>query len=421
MTDIHPFTLPYGTGTVEFQLPSSYQTQVIAPQIVPAAPDPKAVVGEAIDHPLGAVALEDFRHARSVVIAINDKTRPVPHGDLLPPLLSRLEALGIPPQKITLLIATGTHLPMPSSEFWRVLSPELIERYPVVSHNTDSPDLVSLGVTNAGTPILVNHLWMQADARIVVGNIEPHHFMGFSGGVKTAAIGLGGRSTINHNHAMLSHPLARTGRYEDNPMRQDVEEIGKVIGVHFAVNAILNTDKKIVKVLAGNPVEVMQLGIQQARQLCQVNVSHTYDLVIASPGGYPKDINLYQSQKALTHAAMLARDNGVVILFAACSEGIGSTGYEHFMEGLSTFDQVFRKFSEQGFKVGPHKAFQIARDASRVRVILVSQMDPDLVRRLLLTPFSDLHSALEYAGSLLPVNAETAIMPIAVITIPVLI
>jgi nickel-dependent lactate racemase len=118
---------------------------------------------------------------------------------------------------------------------------------------------------------------------------------------------------------------------------------------------------------------------------------------------------------------MLARDNGVVILFAACSEGIGSTGYEHFMEGLSTFDQVFRKFREQGFKVGPHKAFQIARDASRVRVILVSQMDPDLVRRLLLTPFSDLHSALEYAGSLLPVNAETAIMPIAVITIPVLI
>jgi lactate racemase len=421
MNDHPSFTLPYGTGSVEFQLPGNFQAQVIAPQIALAAPDPKALVGEAIDHPLGAVTLEDFRNAQSVVIAINDKTRPVPHGDLLPPLLSRLETIGILPHQITLLIATGTHIPMPPSEFSRVLPQELIDRYPVVSHDADSPDLVYLGLTTAGTPVLVNRLWMQADARIVIGNIEPHHFMGFSGGVKTAAIGLGGRSTINQNHAMLSHPLARTGRYEDNPMRQDVEEIGRLIGVHFAINAILNTDKKIVKVLVGNPVDVMQKGIQLARQLCQVNINHTYDLVIASPGGSPKDINLYQSQKALTHAAMLARDHGVVILLAACAEGIGSTGYEQFMEGLTTFDQVFQKFKRQGFKVGPHKAFQIARDASRVQVLLVSQMDPDLVRRLLLTPFDDLKSAIEYAENFLPENATTAIMPIAVITIPVLI
>jgi lactate racemase len=420
MTDQISYTLPYGTGAVEFHLPSCYKPELIAPQMVPASPDPKVLVGEAIDHPLGTISLEDFRHAGSVVIAINDKTRPVPHGDLLPPLLSRLEELGISPQHINLLIATGTHLPMPPSEFSRILPQELIERYPVSSHDCDSPDLVSLGITKAGTPVLINRLWMEAGARIVIGNIEPHHFMGFSGGVKTAAIGLGGRSTINQNHAMLSHPLARTGRYDDNPMRQDVEEIGRMVGVHFAVNAILNTDKKIVKVLAGSPVEVMQAGIQHARQVCQVNVSHAFDLVIASPGGYPKDINLYQSQKALTHAAMLARDNGVVILLAACSEGIGSTGYEQFMEGLTTFAQVFNKFKEQGFKVGPHKAFQIARDASRVNIILVSQIDPNLVRRLLLTPFYDLNSAIEYARSLLPADAATAIMPIAVITIPVL-
>ena len=150
----------------------------------------------------------------------------------------------------------------------------------------------------------------QADLRIVVGNLEPHQFMGFSGGVKTAAIGLGGRDTINQNHALMLDPHSDLARYDDNPARQDVEEAGRLIGVHFALNVVINESKQIVRVLAGDPRAVMQEGMPLVLQIYQVRVAAPFDVLIASPGGHPKDINLYQAQKALGHAARVTRKGG---------------------------------------------------------------------------------------------------------------
>jgi nickel-dependent lactate racemase len=265
---------------------------------------------------------------------------------------------------------------------------------------------------------VVHRQFLAADLRIVVGNIEPHQFQGFSGGVKSAAIGLAGRETINHNHALMTEPLARLGRYDDNPARQDMEEIGRAIGVHLALNTILNSQKKIVHVLAGEPRVVMEVGIPLSRSVCQVAIVAPFDLVIASPGGHPKDINLYQSQKALAHASLVTRDGGAVILAAACPEGAGSRGYEAWMAGVRSHDEVFAKFEREGFRVGPHKAFQIARDAARVRTTLVSKMAPELVRRLLLTPAKSIDEALGRALPGLPTNPRVGIMPRASSTIP---
>jgi nickel-dependent lactate racemase len=414
------FILPYGTGHEEISIPDSFHPDLIAPLDVPAAPDPLEEVTHALMNPLGGIDLSRFSGSHSVAIAINDKTRPVPHHILLPPLLRKLEEIGFPPASISLIIATGTHLPMPQSEFSKILPSEIIGRYPVFSHDTDAVDLVDLGVTSRGTPVLVNRRFMQAGLRIVLGNIEPHHFMGFSGGVKTAAIGLAGRATINQNHALLPHPLAKTGHYADNPMRQEVEEIGKRIGIHFALNAVLNNNKEVVRVIAGDPVAVMEAGIKLVRSICQVSVKHAYDLVIASAGGHPKDINLYQSQKALTHAALLTKDKGTVILLAACPEGPGSKGYEKFMEGVTSFSEVFARFKTQGFEVGPHKAFLVARDASRVNVHLFSSMPTWQVQKLLLAPVINLDQAVQQALNELPSSTRVAIMPIATITIPVM-
>ena len=155
--------------------------------------------------------------------------------------------------------------------------------------------------------------------------------MGFSGGVKSAAIGLAGKRTVNTNHAMMSDPKAQIGRYDDNPCRQDVEEIGQMIGVHFALNAVLNENRQIIHALAGDPVAVMQAGIPLVREVFQVAVAEPFDLMIVSPGGHPKDINIYQAQKALGHATLVTQPGGTVILAAACPEGTGSKGYEAFM------------------------------------------------------------------------------------------
>lgn len=417
------FQLPYDHETLTLHVPDGYPTTLIAPQEVAPAPDPVQAVDRALDAPVGDVTLFDFAGARSVAIAINDKTRPVPHEHLLLPLLTRLEALGLGPDVVTLIIATGAHAPMPPEAFARVVPPETLARYPIVSHDCDAEaDLVYLGETARGTPAWINRAFAEADLRIVVGNIEPHQFEGFSGGVKSAVIGLGGRTTINANHALLAHPKATLARYVDNPARQDLEALGRLAEVHLALNAVLTPHKEIVRVLFGAPVAVMEAGIPLVREIYEVPVAQPCDLVVVAPGGAPKDLNLYQAQKALAHASRVTKEGGAVILVAACPEGVGSRGYERWMlEGdMQSYDDVFAKFEREGFRVGPHKAVLIARDAGRLQgVWLVSELAPNLVRRLLLAP-ATLDAALAEALVGLPHGARVGVMPLGNATVPFL-
>ncbi|MCL4560273.1 MAG: nickel-dependent lactate racemase [Chloroflexi bacterium] len=416
------FEIPYGYDHVSFQLPGEGPADWIMPPETAEAPDPQKVVGYALDHPVGGIHLADFAGAHSAVIAINDKTRPVPLQHLLPPLLERLQdQLGLEPEAIVLIVGSGTHVPMRPKEYASILPKSILKRYPVISHDSDdTANLVDLGKTEQGTPIQINRRFMEADLKIAVSVIEPHHFMGFSGGAKSAAIGLAGRSTITWNHSMITHPNAKTGHFIDNPMRQDVEEIGRRISLQFVLNAVLNLDKRIVKAFAGSPQAVMEAGIPVVRQICQVAVPASYDLVIASPGGHPKDINFYQSEKALTHAALIARDGGTVILAAACPEGIGSQAYEEWMEGVQTFEEVLERFTREGFQVGPHKGYQVARIAKRVRVILASGIPADTVLKLLLTPTESVQAAIDRVFQTSPIPERVAILPYGTSTVPLL-
>jgi nickel-dependent lactate racemase len=413
------YQIPYGRGALTFRLPDGLAVDWIAPREADGAADPLRAVAEALEHPVDGRGLAAHASARSAAVAINDKTRPVPLHHLLPPLLGRLEALRIPPAAITLVIATGTHLPMRPEEFPAVVPAEWLGRYPIISHDCDAPDLVDLGFTERGTRVQVNRAFYQADLRIVVGNIEPHQFAGFSGGVKTAAIGLGGRAGINANHAQLLEPEARLGVYADNPLRQDIEAMGERLGVHLALNAILNNRKEIVHVLSGAPRAVMRAGLPLARAVCQVPAAGPYDLLIVAPGGHPKDINVYQSQKALGHAALIAREGGTVLVAAACPEGSGSVRHEAWMrQGVRTYAAALERFRQGPFQLGPHKAFQIARDASRLRLRWFSEMPAELAELLLLNPVPDFQAAVDEAVAGLPAGGRVGILPIANATIP---
>ena len=413
--------VPYGRTWLSASVPDSIGVDRIeATEFRPAA-DPMGTVRAALARVLGSFEWNAFAGARSVAIAVNDKTRPVPHEHLLPPLLERLAELGIPDSAICFHVAVGTHPPMTRDEFPAILPAEIVRRYQVLSHDSENDDLlVYLGETPGGTPVWSNRAYAQADLKIVVGNIEPHQFVGYSGGVKTAAIGLSGIKTINHNHALMTHPDSQLGQYDTNPARQDVEEIGKKVGIHLAINAVLNQQHQIVDVLAGDPCSVMHAGIPLSRRACQVGVATRYGLTISSPGGHPKDINLYQAQKGLAHAARITRRGGTVILVAACPEGTGSPHYEQWMSDMRSYDEICQRFCAQGFRIGPHKAFQIARDASQVRMLFCSEMDEQLSRRLLLNPVKDLQTAVDLALRDLQPGERIGVLPYASSTIPYL-
>lgn len=413
------FELPYGRQTLNIHIPDGIRAELIEALEQPAAPDPLGVVYAALDHLLGNLDWEMWRAARTVGIAVNDKTRPVPHDLLLLPLLTRLAAAGFRREAITFYVAVGTHPAMRPEEFKAILPEAVLSGYRVVSHDATRHDqLVYLGDTPHGTPVWCNQGYAAADLKVAVGNIEPHQFVGFSGGVKSAAIGLAGLETINHNHALMTNPAARLGVYDGNPARQDVEQIGKRMGVHLALNAVLNHQREILMVLAGDPVAVMQAGVPAARRACQVGVDGKYDLVIVSPGGHPKDINVYQAQKGLAHAALVTREGGSILVAAACPEGGGSHHYEAWVAGKDSQEDVMRQFTVEGFRIGPHKAYLMARDASRMKVRFYTQMDDVQARMLLLDPVQDFQAAVNSAIEELGPGGRVGVMPYGSATIP---
>jgi nickel-dependent lactate racemase len=413
------FTLSYGHKMIELVLPDDIHPEIISPAAVDGLENPAKAAKFSLFSREYGLSIDDFRGCKTAVIAVNDKTRPVPFKTILPPLLSALISIGIHPRDITLIAATGTHTPMGEDEIRAVLPADLPDGIRVYSHDCDDAEnLVHLGATSRNPAVLVNRRFYEADLRIVTGTIEPHHFAGFSGGVKSASIGLAGRNTINHNHKLLSDANSRLGEYKENPLRQDIEEIGRLMKVDFAMNVIMNGRSEIVHILSGSPVAVMKKGVVLSQSICETPVSQKFDLVIASAGGYPKDINLYQSQKALTNASLLTRDSGAVILVTACEEGVGSRGYEEFMEGLNTWQEVYEKFEREEFRVGPHKAFQFARELSRIRVYLLSEIPDERVRSLLLQPVSDLSKLAAEIIHTGPTPPSIAILPKATNTIP---
>ncbi len=411
--------VPYGRSFLSISLPDDLPVDIIEAPTVSPASEPLQVVQNALNNSLGGIHLSAFSSAQSVGIAISDKTRPVPHQHLLPPLLERLESLGIPSQSIRLFIAVGTHAPMPPEEFASILPESILKRYTTISHDASDPtNLVYLGDTSRGTPVWINKEFASSDLKIVVGNIEPHYFAGFSGGVKSAAIGLAGTETITQNHALLTHPESQLGTYEANPTRQDIEEIGQKIGIHFALNAILNQSKQIVHVLSGDPRAVMQKGIPLSREVCQVGIHSKYNLIIASPGGHPKDINLYQSQKGLAHAALITKTGGTIILAAACPEGTGSMHYEDWMRDKTSNEEVIKRFTSEKFRIGPHKGFLIARVSSTARLLFYSEMEPDFSKALLLDPITDLQQTIDGLTKELKPGERVGFLPHASSAIP---
>lgn len=416
------YSLLYGDESINIGIPEVFHSEVITPVLIRPAASAIEIVEKAISSPLGKPGTKRFPHGKhpSAVIAVNDKTRPVPHEFLLPPLLNYLQiSLGIKKSDIFFVIASGTHAPMSANEYPLTLPDWIIKEYQIFAHDCDNQDeLISIGKTSKNTTIRINKHFMEADLKIVVGDIEPHHFAGFSGGVKTASIGLTSRETIIANHSHLLDERSTIANYFSNPLRQDIEEIGQIIGVDLVLNAVLNSEHEIVNAFFGDPNEVMLHGMELSKEICQTKLQAPFDLVIASCGGYPKDINLYQTQKAITHACEVLKKGGRLILAAECREGIGSPGWSRFMNEVSSVDEIPLKFQTEGFNVGPHKAYLLYRQLKKIEIILVSRIDPNEVRKFFIQPSESFETAWKYVLPNLNADSRIAIMPYAINTIP---
>jgi nickel-dependent lactate racemase len=411
-------SIPYGKGYIEKEVDFIFEKVNISEEKLPHTNEQEVL--RALNEPIGK-SLEGFEKAEKVCIVTSDATRPVPNELLIPALAAKLNEIGIKDEQITIMIGTGLHRVCDHPEMEEILGKKITDRFRVVSHDAFDPSkLIDLGTTSKGTPIHINKEYYESDLKISLGVIDPHQFAGFSGGAKGVSIGMAGVDLVNTNHFMLTKPGASLGILEGNPLREDIDEIGRVAKLDLIFNVVLNSKKEIVKAVFGDVFLAHKVGVEAAKTALQVAIDKEADVVIASAGGYPKDINMYQAQKALLHSALAVKEGGTVILCAECVEGIGSNLFVETMNLGDTPEKVLEEFAKLPFRVGAHKAFLWAQSLSKAEVIIVSDgISEDEAKILQVKKAKDIDEALEMAKAKISTGLVYS-MPKAGSTIPML-
>lgn len=416
------FSFPYGRGTHEFRLDEARISQVLLPPEVKAVPCTAADVEAALDHPVGTPPLLEQLQARKperVVVVVNDITRPTPYALLLPPVLRRFAEAGIPDEKVTLVVATGIHDPHTPEQNLQVYGEELVRRFRIVSHAADDPDsLVSLGTLATGSELFVNRLVAEADFLLTLGVVMPHYFAGYSGGRKSILPGVAGKESVERNHVRMVALMDDLPDLDANPLHLEMLEAARRVGVDCILNVVTNENGEVVKVVAGDVEKAWKEAVAVSSALYEVPVVERADVAIVSACGHPRDINVYQAQKALDHADKATKAGGAIVLVADCPGGYGERVFEEWLNTASRPEDIVARIRRE-FRMGGHKAFGIAKVAAVKKIYMVTSMSGEMVRKLFAEKVASVEEALGRIEAERGKDFRCMVMPQGSLTVPV--
>ncbi len=326
-------TLRYGRDGLEVELPEGNVAHVLRQRPLPTLDDPMAATRDALAQPIGAAPLAEIaRGRRDACIVVSDLTRPVPNAVILPPVLETLADAGLPPERVTILVATGLHRPNTEAELREMLGDEVMASgCAIVNHDARADgEQMDLGRTARGTPALVDRRYVEADLKILTGLVEPHLMAGYSGGRKAICPGIAGRDTIMvfHGPALLEPPAARAGNLVANPVHEEALAVaGLAGGADLIVNVTIDERRAITGVFAGEMRAAHVAAMARCEAQTKVVLDRPADIVVTSGGGYPLDLTLYQSTKGIVAAGPICRDGGTIIIAQQNAEGLGSDDF----------------------------------------------------------------------------------------------
>jgi len=413
------FEIGFGTTPQALEIPDGNIIGVLMPNEVEVPVKGVELVLDALKNPIGTPRLAEIvKPGEKVVIITSDVTRPVPSYKIIPPVLDELQSVGVKLEDITVVFALGCHRNQTQEEMKKLVGEEVYNKVRCVDGDPD--DCVHLGRTKMGTPVDITRIVAEADRRICIANIEYHYFAGYSGGAKPIMPGVSSRDAIQNNHSRMVLPEAQAGRMVDNPVRNDIEEAIEYCPIDFIINVVLDEKKEIIKAVAGHHVQAHREGCKFLDLLYRKEISERADIVVVSQGGAPKDLNLYQTQKALDNAKHAVKKGGVIVLVGSCKEGLGEHVFEEWILSAPSAKSMIDRIKVD-FQLGGHKAAAIAMVLEDSDVYLVSEMDAAFVRDIFLTPFSTAQEALDAAFVKMGSDATVLVMPYGGSTLPVMI
>jgi nickel-dependent lactate racemase len=391
------FSLPYGNDAYELDLPSRGAIRLVGETFPPPIAEVEKSLRDALEAPLGTIPLRRIvPPAGSISVLISDLTRGASTGKVLSALLAYLEEAGAGPERVSVVLAMGTHRGHREGELESHLGAGVLSRWKVIEHNAADPaSLVDVGTTAAGTRCLFNAGVANSALIIALGTVSFHYFAGYGGGRKLILPGVAGEETILANHRLSLRadpgeglsPGCRSGNLDGNPVHDDMLAGARLLDKPiFAVNVASDQKGNIVFLNAGELDRSHRAACDFFASTFGVRIDRLYKAVIVSAGGFPKDINLLQSHKALRHASYALEDGGVMLAAAACAEGVGSESYlGSFRKGRHEVPAVVRK----GYTLNAQTAMSTFELTERFSIYLRSRLPDSLVTRLGICPWKD--------------------------------
>ena len=408
--------LGFGASVQRVEIPEKNLLGVLTPNPVEKSLTGEEEVRRALANPIGSRPLKEIVKAgEKIAVITSDITRPMPTYKVMPALLDELYAAGVKAEDITLVFALGSHRKHTPEEQKKLCGDRAFHEIKCV--DGDASDCVHIGTTSRGTPVDIVRCVAEADRRICLGNIEYHYFAGYSGGAKAIMPGVSTRAAIQSNHSRMVEESACAGRLAGNPVREDIEEAAAMAGVDFIVNVVLDEHKEIIHASAGDVTAAHREGCAFLDRLYAVEIPERADIVVVSQGGAPKDLNLYQTQKALDNAKHAVKKGGVIILVGSCREGLGEKVFEEWLTSAPTAHSLIERIRTE-FRLGGHKAAAIAMVLENADIYLVSELTPDFVESLFMQPCASVQEAFDKALAVQGEDASVLVMPYGGSTLP---
>ncbi len=412
--------LKYGRKNLEFEIESSRVLDVLRANEKKGLQNPLKTVENSLKEPVGKAPLAELLRAKKInelVIIVNDVTRFTPYNYMLPPLLETIAEAGIKKEQVTFIVATGVHSPHSAEQNKEIFGEEIDSSYNFIHHDCDQ-ELADMGQLSTGNQLKINKKVVEADFVITTGVILPHYMAGFSGGRKSILPGVAGRESIEANHSMMVKVTAEKPDLEANPISQEMFEAAEKVGVDFILNVVTNSSREIVQVVAGDYRQAWEEGIASSAEMYHLPLTEKADAALVSSGGFPRDINIYQAQKALDHADHAVKKGGTIIWVAECSEGYGEERFQKWMEEAQRPEDNIERIKEK-FLIGGHKAFAISKVAAEKEIILISSLSQEQTENIFAKKMDTIQEAVEYLKEKHGEDYSAYIMPQGSLTVPV--
>ena len=395
--------LKYGKSTIPFEYNESQFEILGLENESPALSDVE--LGERLDNPIDSPQLEEIVNpGETVLLVVPDATRQTACGQVVNLVVRRLIANGTAPHEISIIFATGIHRPVTEIEKQAILTSFIAQRIKTLDHGPrDLMQIVRLGETSRGIPVELNRALTEHNHVILVGGVTFHYFAGFTGGRKLVCPGLASSKTVSATHKLAfdCEKKARRdgvgpGLLDSNAVHEAFMEAVAKINPAFAINTIVNDQGDAVDLFCGNWITSHRAACEKYAADHTVNITEKRNLVVASCGGYPNDINMIQAHKALDAAARACNDGGTIILLAECPDGLGRKDFLDWFD-VENSSALAKKLCEN-YQVNGQTAWSLLRMTERFDVRIITTLDAPACEKMRFVPMQSLARAVVKAG-----------------------